>query len=353
MSRAIEKEVAASLKNGDHVQVFREISRALTQHRGPELLEIEILGRSHPVPAEQVLLQDHNAIGVPKLRLVQAFIVARQILGRHRVSYEALTPEAAAELDAATAVLLLMDAEHLTAANTRKRILSTALTSAGHDDGKGRRSYLDRERIFVDSLLTSRLHRHTKSPNLWSHRRWLMEQYRASRLPVDVLAGIQVVATSGERHPRNYYAWCHARWLVKAFREDLDEAERRGELWERIVSWSYSHHDDVSGWSFLDHLGTRGFAGGGDDNDDSARLATFSRTLDLVTKFGWANESVWWYLRTTAASMPLTPADRDAFRSVHRNLLRIAQGASAVRDVNVLDSAWRWYEQNRIGTAGG
>lgn len=351
MSRAIEKEIAASLDDGDHDRVFSEISQALTQHAGPELLEIEILGRSHPVPAEHAVLRDHNAIGVPKLRLVQAFIVARDILRRHPVNCKVITPEETMKLNAATAVLLLMDAEHLTAANTRKRILLTTLASTDHGDSKGCQSYLEREKVFVDSLLTSRLHRHTKSPNLWSHRRWLMEQYRASQLPVDVLASMHIVTTSGERHPRNYYAWCHARWLVQTFRDDLQETERRRTLWEHVVSWSYSHHDDVSGWSFLDHLGTRGI-GGGDDDCDDARLTTFSRTLDLVAKFGWTNESVWWYLRTTAAEIPLSPIDCDAFRSVYRNLLRIAQDASDGRDAKVLDSAWHWYEQNRIDVAG-
>ncbi|ROT43721.1 hypothetical protein SODALDRAFT_336943 [Sodiomyces alkalinus F11] len=353
MSRAVEKEVAASLKNGDQTHVFREISQVLTQHEGPELLEIEILGRSHPVPAEQVLLRDQNAVGVPKLRLIQAFVVARQILKRH-AGRGLSTPEAAEGVNLATAVLLLMDAEHLTAANTRKRVLSSHLAAAD-DDAQGRLFYLEREKLLVDSLLTSRLHRHTKSPNLWSHRRWLMEQYRTSRLPVDVdvLAGMQVVTTSGERHPRNYYAWCHARWLVKTFRSDLDEAERRRLLWERVVSWCYAHHDDVSGWSFLDHLGVQGLAG-----DADAPLETFSRTLDLVAKLGraWANESVWWYLRTTAARLPLSHTDRDAFRSVHQRLLALALGQdlSAGRDaVGVLETAWRWYEQNRVGVVGG
>ncbi|RXG50697.1 hypothetical protein VDGE_30663 [Verticillium dahliae] len=67
MSRALEKEVVAFLKSGDHTAVYEDISRALAPPDDPSndpagLLEIEILGRSHPTPPGQNLLQDKNAI---------------------------------------------------------------------------------------------------------------------------------------------------------------------------------------------------------------------------------------------------------------------------------------------------
>src|SRR5690606_32717358 len=116
----------------------------------------------------------------------------------------------------------LTDAEHLTAANTRKRAI---LRDA--KDSSDIKSTLGREKWFVDSLVTSRLHRHTKSPILWSHRRWLLTQFQKQGLQVYVPTEIRtIIFTSGERHPNNYYAWDHARWLLTTFVDGHAEETR-------------------------------------------------------------------------------------------------------------------------------
>ncbi|OHW92626.1 hypothetical protein CSPAE12_08734 [Colletotrichum incanum] len=125
MSRALDKHVIAALKKGDHQKVFDDISRLFVQQEDDRRLEIEILGQGHPLGPDEHLLRDENAVAVPKLRIVQAFLFARQILQEHlagdSVGIELLL--------SATSVMLLMDPEHLTATNTRKRLIRDAISA--------------------------------------------------------------------------------------------------------------------------------------------------------------------------------------------------------------------------------
>lgn len=313
MSRALDKGVKETLKNGDHAKVFAEISRVLTAP-SDELFELELLGKEH-ILDELTFLQDDNAIAIPKIRLVQAFIVARKIF----ISYT--TEHFIGLVDdvlGATAVMLLMDPEHLTAANTRKRLLSKTL--ANNRDNK---RWLKLEKHFVDSVLTSRLHRHTKSPNLWNHRRWLMDQFKAQGVDVDVEDDLRrVVMVSGERHPRNYYAWCHARYLVQKFIPKSSDSE---EAMSRIISdtknWAFTHHDDISGWQFLRYLLDR-------QGQDAS--AVVLETLRYAESFKWKNESVWYFLRYIVTVTDEARV-REEFLRVKEVLLKISQEGSRER----------------------
>jgi hypothetical protein len=270
MSRALDNRVKEALKNGNHEEVYDRISTALFQ-RCDNLLEIEFLGPSFG------LMQEDNAIGIPKLCLIQAFIVARGKLNAHLSGEQTISEQ---EILEATAVTLVMDAEHLTAANTRKRILAKATTEL-----------LLQEKYFIDSILTSPLHRHTKSPNLWSHRRWLMDRFKALGLPTYVADDMRrVVFVSGERHPRNYYAWCHARYLVTTVGTDPDTMST---VLEDCKKWCFRHHDDISGWMFLMFLLDRAQTRAGD---------IFTQTIKLAESLQWCNESVWYFLRNLAMS---------------------------------------------------
>ncbi|OLN87272.1 hypothetical protein CCHL11_03595 [Colletotrichum chlorophyti] len=127
MSRALDKHVIAALKQGDHEKIFNDIAGLFVRQNHDRLLEFEILGRSHPIGPSQNFLRDENAVAVPKLRLVQAFFFARQILQNH-IADGAVEAE---RLLSATGVLLLMDPEHLTAANIRKRLLRDRISTGG------------------------------------------------------------------------------------------------------------------------------------------------------------------------------------------------------------------------------
>lgn len=59
---------------------------------------------------------------------------------------------------------------------------------------------------WLESVLTSTLAKHNKSPLLWHYRRWLVERYGVGILNEGGLEEeIKVVERSGEAHSRNYY----------------------------------------------------------------------------------------------------------------------------------------------------
>ncbi|GFP59179.1 protein prenyltransferase alpha subunit repeat-containing protein 1 [Trichoderma asperellum] len=329
MSRALDDDVKRAIKHGDHEQIFTKIADALSQ-RHAELLEIELLGRSHMADAGTILLQDGPAIAVPKLRLVQAFIFARALLYKGK------------DVSRATAVMLLMDPEHLTAANTRKRLLQDAIKSGTDVEARIRD-----ELYFVDSLLTSRLHRHTKSPTLWGHRQWLMQRFQERGLKIDATSIMTaVISVAAERHPRNYYAWLHARYLTNAVSEtaasrdkdkdkdeDKDKDKDLAGMLEAAKNWAVRHHDDISGWAFLMFFLDRHpeYAG-----------PVVRETTRLAASFHWRNESVWYFLRNISAR---AWCDRDWREGVEATRLALLGGAERGSDgERILEQAASWIQ---------
>ncbi|KAK4459962.1 hypothetical protein QBC42DRAFT_111796 [Cladorrhinum samala] len=326
MSRALDKDTAAALKDGNPLAAFEAISGALGA-ANETILEIEILPKSYLLPAGQILLQDENAVGISKLGLVQAFTVARQRLRDHIDKARSWTED---DLFAATAVILLFDPEHLTAANTRKRLIQ-----GQKQNPSDLRLRLAKEKQLLDSLLTSRLHRHTKSPTLWNHRRWLLGVFTSSGLPINAVADIRdIVGVAGERHPRNYYAWCHARFLISSG-TDLNKQE----LLQVVQTWCFQHHTDISGWTFL------GFLLNNSSIADAATINAMSaQVLDLVSSLRLVNESIWVFLRTLAASGLVNKEECFRFRNVQRQL---CETSASQTDKAILQSAIGWYETYR------
>ncbi|KAG6030393.1 hypothetical protein E4U41_000114 [Claviceps citrina] len=294
MSRALDPGVKRALQNGNHVESFERISAVLeSSHQTP--LEIEILPTSHALDGDAHLLQDGVYIGIPKLRLVQAFLHARQILNGVLLLGKSMLDE---NVMRATAVILLMDSEHLTAANTRKRVLARGAWSE-----ERRRRELMRESFLMNSLLRSRLHRHTKSPVLWNHKRWLLRQLRTCQAPIHLLREFEeVICVAAERHARNYYAWTYARDVMAM---ESDSSTRRASsvadgMLPLVTRWCRLHHQDTSGWSFLLHLV-------GLFPEKAQGVA--EETLLLVEKFQWRNESVCHFLKNLAM-MPVLQTEK-------------------------------------------
>ncbi|KUI57676.1 Protein prenyltransferase alpha subunit repeat-containing protein 1 [Cytospora mali] len=342
MSRALDKSVIASLDSGDSAAAYEAISQALVgiqadqqqqqQQQHEELLEIEILGKSHPLEPGNFLLQDGNAIAVSKIGLVQAFFVARkkfQDYIKSGGSQDSMSPD---ELLAVTSVMLLMDPEHLTAANARKRLLISEASMSR----EGLLSMMMKDRCFVDSLLTSRLHRHTKSPTLWSHRRWLAQTASHHGVQANIAEVVKhVVMIAGERHPRNYYAWCHARWLTGLASENQERATFE-ELVDITKDWCFRNHTDTSGWSFLYFLLMR--LGG------SRSSAVLEEAAGLATSLQWTNESTWVFLRTLAASGVTGEKGLALFDETREALLQRVENTEGRR---VLEEACSWSETYR------
>ncbi|KAI1182337.1 hypothetical protein F5B17DRAFT_194978 [Nemania serpens] len=309
MSRSLDRNLLSHLKSEDPTPAYNDLSSLFANLPESGLLEIEFLGQSHQLETGVNFLQDGNAIAIPKLRLVQAFIVARKILqGYLRNANEVITDDVVA----ATSILLLMDPEHLTAANIRKRAL---LASGGPSQPS-----LKREQQFVDTILTARLHRHTKSPTLWSHRRWLVATSWALGISQNIRHDIKnIVMVAGERHPRNYVAWQHARFLVD------HDSSLAATIAIDVKAFCLRNHSDISGWMFLSDCITKIQ---GEENRRFVGSAVLKDVLSMAESFRWTNESVWVFLRTLVTREPVDEQDFQQFIATNAELsARLSYGS--------------------------
>ncbi|KAI0406271.1 hypothetical protein F4802DRAFT_107788 [Xylaria palmicola] len=329
MSRSLDRGLLSQLKSEDPRSAYNDLSRLFANLPETGLLEIEVLGPSHPLEAGVNFLRDGNAVAIPKLRLVQAFFVARQILQKHLEGDRGIITDA---VTAATPVLLLMDPEHLTAANIRKRRLAS---------GSPTPAALEREKQLVDTLLTARLHRHTKSPTLWSHRRWLVTICWTLGLPWDIRHDIQsVVMVAGERHPRNYVAWQHARFLV-----DRDPSLAAAIAFD-AKEFCLRNHSDISGWTFLSDCITR------IQDEESRRFvcsSVLNETLSMAETFRWTNESVWAFLRTIVAREHVDEHDFGHFIATNDRLS--ATVPQSTTQWIIMERAREWCGKYRVSHA--
>ncbi|KAL5324342.1 hypothetical protein ACEPPN_008887 [Leptodophora sp. 'Broadleaf-Isolate-01'] len=345
MSRALDPETVISLQKASLQTVYNDIALALSTSTS-ELLEIEFLPKSHAIPTGCNVLIEGNNIAVTKVKLVQAFMVAREIFFKYMRECAEYDSKEKELLDA-TAVILLLDPEHLTAANTRKRLIRK------YESGPGRELevLLRKELWFVDGYLTSRLHRHTKSPTLWGHRRWILERLKDLKIEHDALQDLKlVVLVAAERHPRNYYAWSHMRWLVQVFDNSPLHPEHgsktlsdHSQMISVVKNWCLRNPSDTSGFSFLlfclFKLGAP---------SASARTEVCSSAcadvLRLAVSFKWTHESVWVFLRTVVASEMATKKARiDFFQAIESISVAHPDGK------RVLDAAKEWCQRNQKG----
>ncbi|OAX77121.1 hypothetical protein ACJ72_08584 [Emergomyces africanus] len=210
-----------------------------------------------------------------------------------------------------TEILLLLDSEHLTACNWRKRRLCALRDRRSQTPSSAAQyhSALHTEISFTTTILRSPLHRHTKSPVLWFHRKWTMIQLlalcpddpvaafmgshhlshydaeadadadaatpTAATAAVDQIVNyeVSIVLQAGTHHPKNYSAFSYLREFMGLFAEALAAVRRRQattitvgqqqvDKWlgnlarmvlETVHTWclTYSHRRDISAWSFL------------------------------------------------------------------------------------------------------
>lgn len=260
-------------------------------------LEIEVLPPAFE-PTDALILEDGANLGVPKKILAVAFVHARHLFFAHHTSAVEDERRTAHE---ATRVMLLFDPEHLTAANYRKRHL---LSLRSRDDNHVFVDAVWAERRFMDSILTSPLHRQSKSPTLWGHRAWwlnlIMPVLCTSEhdVPAFFIAELDAAIKSGQRHPKNYYAWQYARRVVKKTGELLAGAEREDFLTncaQKVKAWCMLHAGDVSGFSFL--MWVLGLV-----KASSERAHVVKEIVTYVMDVRLANESSWTFVRMALAS---------------------------------------------------
>lgn len=348
MSRALDPDTMSSL-GGDNLRtIYNDIVSALhTNTSGDDLLEIEFLGKSHPLPPGCNVLVDGNSIATTKAKLVQAFLVARQVFS---TCVRDCPEEKEKELCDATAVMLLLDPEQLTAANARKRLVKKYEKRLKPEF----EALLKKEMRFVDGYLTSRLHRHTKSPTLWAHRRWLREMSKKIGMQHDIGLDLKdVVLVAAERHPRNYYAWSHMRWLIQNC-HDAPTCVRNAspmpttdtgppKIVHVVKDWCTRHPSDISGFSFLLFWL---FDAAGEDLSTSARTdlctSVCTDVLQYAVSFKWTHESVWVFLRTAVASNYAKEELRRAFTQAIEDI-----AAVQTKGQSILTAAKDWSERNQ------
>lgn len=229
----------------------------------------------------------------------------------------------------ATAVVLLIAPEHLTAANIRKRYLVQLEQQRSPDLSEALRYEIK----FLDSLFTSPLHRHTKSPTLWSHRRWLVTHFDHDLQPLlrtlfkmplrhgdvvqkdeasaeelgnrDLVSSLlkqefEVVQKAGQQHPRNYVAYDYMRYITTLCVSHGADLDRMPAI---SVSENPSDTSSVSFVEFRLHLL---------DHSSSASQATDIRTrlvhhviqdtIEKALQYRWRSEAVWSLVRVALSS---------------------------------------------------
>lgn len=217
-----------------------------------EVVEIEILPPAIQ-PSDGLSMQDGLSIGIPKKVLAAAYMEARRLFFADLISGK----DAAATLEA-TKVILLFDPEHLTAANYRKRRLAAFQTDAKPVAGSTLHEAFRNEVCFLDSILTSPLHRQSKSPTLWYHRFGVIDCLRRIELhsaddeteTAFWRTELNAICKAGEQHPRNYYAWQYARRLTCL----ISNRTVNDDIGPTVKDWCCKHPSDISGWSYLLHL---------------------------------------------------------------------------------------------------
>lgn len=314
------------------------------------IIELEVLPQAL-APAEGCILQDGTNLcvnlGVPKKVLIKAYLTARQIFFQNRNNFSIDSPAFQA-----TNIILFFDPEHLTATNYRKkRILNL------HKDNSQPVAVFYQEVLFVTNILTSPLHRQTKSPTLWHHRFWLFTFALERKLygfPSDVGPNeyaervFNPIFKSAEQHPKNYYAWQYARRMIERLRELVLEEPQRSKLWfseflvacaQKVNTWCCQHPSDTSGWSFLLFL--------------IPQLSALERTFITKQVLGFTfnvhaqQESLWVFLRTVLA-LEASDQVRDGFVDRLKTYMKGRPSASTENDPDSLDvatSALEWIEK--------
>jgi len=232
---------------------FASLSDYFQEH-ADEVIEIEILPPTIQ-PPDGITMQDGLGLGVPKKILALAYLEARQRFFMHSKTHDAFT---APQTLQATKVMLLFDPEHLTAANYRKSTLFQLKEVHGLHVGTPYHTALRQELCFLNSILTSPLHRQSKSPTLWYHRFSIVDSLRlielrdASQEHIATFweSEFAAIHKSGEQHPKNYHAWQYARRLVPK----LESCEVVDHIVRCVKDWCCRHPSDISGWSFLLYL---------------------------------------------------------------------------------------------------
>ncbi|KAJ5665657.1 Protein prenyltransferase [Penicillium maclennaniae] len=307
---------------------FQDLA-AVFSSRDNQVLEIEII----PSGLGSSVLQDGCSIGITKKGLVQAFTIARQLFMKRllpmsdddfQVEHLEKETDSTSSSDLViTEIMLLFDCEHLTACNWRKRRLLAAVSHCLRvsDQVLLTIRMLETELTLMTSYQCSPLHRHTKSPTLWSHRLWVLGQlsqirtYNTQDLLKLARAELDIVLRAGELHPKNYYAFNYMRQLhllLAHIPTDVkDRASWTVELARILINptldWCLAHPRDISGWAFEKYLLEQ-------VPQQQIRAENARRALRFARDVGWEGESLWTFVDQTVRHFDMETVVDDVLR---------------------------------------
>ena len=204
-------------------------------------------------------------------------------------------------------LLLVVNGDHATAWNARKRRALASLASIRPDDDAARRALADAELRFAEMVLS----KFPKAQSCWAHRRWTLA--RVSRVASsdgtgnrtddrpDARAAIfaeesRVAELAATRKRLNYAAWAHRRWCARGhggwgepggdvapFRGFLDRTGVETEL-KRAADRARRNVSDYCGLHYRQALMR-------DDADATNAPSASSCDRDRRRDWDWASES--------------------------------------------------------------
>ncbi|CAN6674207.1 hypothetical protein TRVA0_050S00936 [Trichomonascus vanleenenianus] len=232
----------------------------------PRLKAIELLP---PGYTGLVFAEEEGVLGISQKLLKRTYAEIRP-------DYERLIHrEDLRELEGLSLIAVIETTENLHAVNTRKRLVEEGLVTVEY------------ELHLLDVLFSSPLKKHTKSPMLWQHRRWLLSEMGGV---VDMDREMAIVYRAGELHPRNYYSWAYARWLIEL-------TSIGDEFVEKVRHMAHRNVSDISMWAFYMDILVKGHV--------SAVEKAVESALEL-DRLAPGHETVGIFLRTLIARYELT-----------------------------------------------
>ncbi|KAJ5745493.1 hypothetical protein N7520_010675 [Penicillium odoratum] len=282
---------------------YQEIAQVFSS-RGNHIMEIEMISSALGTP----FMQDGLFIGITKKMLVQAYTVARKLFQGLASAGDDFHVEFETDSNGSdrviTEVMLLFDCEHLSACNWRKRRLLAAVTQCSKNENQDQialtRRLLETELTLLTTYQCSPLHRHTKSPTLWSHRLWVLRQmffiqsWDAEALLNLLRVELDGVLRAAELHPKNYYAFGYMRQLHALANTEIAgqlswSAELARPLLDPVLDWCLAHPRDISAWTFGKYLL-------GCIPEQQIRTDAVGRVVCFARDIGWEGESLWTFV---------------------------------------------------------
>ncbi|KAI9801391.1 MAG: hypothetical protein M1825_003370 [Sarcosagium campestre] len=312
------------------LSAFEVLVKCFEESSG-QTIEIEILPRDFKFPDGTAapsfgVLFEPGYLGIRKDDLVQAFFKSQSTFFEGNARAPDGT-EFSNYTFTASQIFTLFDPEFITAANYRKRCILNFRFADGQDSWKIEK-IAKTEFGILNSLLTSDLPRHNKSPTLWYHRRWIIatlwprifklhsQSHRSSiaqpdfKWPDFLKTELKVVCTAGRLHSPNYYAYNYARWIYgfvkgRTSSEDpLDLDDLASSSSKYILDQCLQRPTDVSIWSFLLFLfRAQGYA--------PSHATVLKQVLDRVLHLQWRHETIWLFVRAVMADVEvIKPPER-------------------------------------------